>query len=74
MHYLLIHEASLVEMLMAEVDSLMEGMAEEVYAMQMPKERHPVETETAANTCSCTFIKYFFVQILFIHYYEDICC
>ena len=50
MHYLLIHEASLVEMLMAEVDSIMEGMAEEVYAMQIPNERHPVETETAANT------------------------
>ena len=30
MHNLLIHEASVVEMLMADVDSIMEGMAEEV--------------------------------------------
>ena len=52
MHNLLIHEASVVEMLMADVDSIMEGMAEEVYAMQIPKERQPVETETAANTWS----------------------
>ena len=29
MHNLLIHEASVVEMLMADVDSIMEGMAEE---------------------------------------------
>ena len=36
---------------MAEEDSIIEGMAELVYAMQMPKERQPVETETAANTC-----------------------
>ena len=47
----LIQEASLSEMLMAEEDSIIEGMAELVYAMQMPNERQPVETETAANTC-----------------------
>ena len=35
---------------MAEVGSIMEGMAEEVYAMQIPNERHPVETAAAANT------------------------
>ena len=47
----LIQEASLSVILMADEDSIIEGMAELVYAMQMPKERQPVETETAANTC-----------------------
>ena len=35
---------------MAEVGSIMEGMAEEVYAMQIPNERQPVETAAAAKT------------------------
>ena len=46
----LIQEAWLSEILMAEEDSIIEGMAELVEAMQMPKEGQPVDTETAANT------------------------
>ena len=46
----LIQEASLLDILMAEVGSIIDGMAKEVYAMQMPNDRQPVETAAAANT------------------------
>ena len=47
--YSLIQDACEVEMLRGECVSMMEGMAEEVYAMHSPNERQPVDTEAAAR-------------------------
>ena len=48
--HLLIQEASLAVIFRAEFGSIMEGMAEDVYAMQIPEDKHHVDTETAGNT------------------------
>ena len=45
-----IQEASLAVPFRAEFGSIMEGLAEDVYAMQIPEDKHHVDTETAGNT------------------------
>ena len=42
----------------------MEGIAEEVQAMQIPKERQPVDTETAANTWKVIASVSFYSELL----------